>query len=50
MIDRAETAEADPREMFEYTYEEPTARLEEQRAYLEELRSRHGDDELLEYE
>ncbi|MEY7850623.1 pyruvate dehydrogenase (acetyl-transferring) E1 component subunit alpha [Natrarchaeobius sp. A-rgal3] len=50
MIDRAEAVEADPREMFEYTYEQPTPRLEEQRAYLEELRSTHGDDELLEYE
>ncbi|WP_440763861.1 pyruvate dehydrogenase (acetyl-transferring) E1 component subunit alpha [Natronorubrum sp. DTA7] len=52
LIDRAEGADSDvdPREMFEYVYAEPTPRLEEQRADLEALRERHGDEELLDYE
>ncbi|ELY47458.1 pyruvate dehydrogenase (acetyl-transferring) E1 component subunit alpha [Natronorubrum sulfidifaciens] len=50
LIDRAEAGERDPLEMFEYTYDEPTPRLEEQRAALETLRDTHGDDELLDYE
>ncbi|WP_247002373.1 pyruvate dehydrogenase (acetyl-transferring) E1 component subunit alpha [Halosolutus gelatinilyticus] len=50
LVDRAEDVQADPREMFEYAYAEPTPRLEEQRDYLDALRDRHGDDELLDYE
>ena len=50
LIDLAEAGERDPLEMFEYTYDEPTPRLEEQRAALEALRNTHGDDELLDCE
>ncbi|AHG00308.1 2-oxoacid dehydrogenase [Halostagnicola larsenii XH-48] len=50
LLDRTAAYEPDPREMFEYTYEEPTERLEDQRAHLESLRSTHGDDALLEDE
>ena len=37
-----------PTEMFDHVFEEPTERLEKQRTYLETLRERHGDEELLE--
>ncbi|SDJ43479.1 pyruvate dehydrogenase (acetyl-transferring) E1 component subunit alpha [Natronorubrum texcoconense] len=52
LIDRAEDADSDvdPREMFQYVYADPTPRLEEQRADLDALRERHGDEELLDYE
>ncbi|ADB61876.1 pyruvate dehydrogenase (acetyl-transferring) E1 component, alpha subunit [Haloterrigena turkmenica DSM 5511] len=50
LVDRAESAEADPRGIFEHAYDEPTPRLEAQREDLEALRERHGDDELLDYE
>ncbi|APX98206.1 pyruvate dehydrogenase (acetyl-transferring) E1 component subunit alpha [Natronorubrum daqingense] len=50
LLEQAEGAHADPRELFEYTYETPTPRLEEQRAELERLRETHGDEELLEDE
>ncbi|RQG93387.1 pyruvate dehydrogenase (acetyl-transferring) E1 component subunit alpha [Natrarchaeobius chitinivorans] len=48
LIERAESADPDPREMFEHTYDNPTPRLEDQRAYLASLREDHGDGELLE--
>ncbi|NUC70810.1 pyruvate dehydrogenase (acetyl-transferring) E1 component subunit alpha [Haloterrigena sp. SYSU A558-1] len=50
LVDRAESAEADPRDLFEHTYADPTPRLEAQREELEALRERHGDGELLDYE
>jgi pyruvate dehydrogenase E1 component alpha subunit len=46
LVDRAEAFEADPSAMFEHTYAEPTPRVREQRASLERLRERHGDDRL----
>ena len=50
LVDRAEGAEADPRNLFEHTYAERTPRLERQQAALEELRAEYGDDALLDYE
>ena len=38
----------DPEEMFRDVYAEPTEQMEAQRAYLEALRARHGDEVLLE--
>jgi pyruvate dehydrogenase E1 component alpha subunit len=35
-------------DMFDYVFEERTERLDEQRAHLQRLRERHGDEELLE--
>ncbi|MDS0476598.1 pyruvate dehydrogenase (acetyl-transferring) E1 component subunit alpha [Natrinema sp. 1APR25-10V2] len=50
LVERAEAVEGDPTDIFEYTYAEPTPRLEEQREDLENLRDAHGDSELLEDE
>ncbi|QLK27641.1 pyruvate dehydrogenase (acetyl-transferring) E1 component subunit alpha [Natrinema zhouii] len=50
LVERAEAADGDPGEMFEYTYAEPTPRLEDQRDYLAALRETHGDEALLEDE
>ena len=47
MIDEAEKVEPDPDDMFERVYEGQTPRIREQQAQLQELRERHGDDELL---
>jgi len=46
-VDAAERFESDPTGIFEYTYEELTPRLDDQRAYLQELRERHGDEALV---
>ena len=43
LVEAAESVDADPAELFEYTYDEPTPRLHEQRANLTRLRERHGD-------
>ncbi|THE63984.1 pyruvate dehydrogenase (acetyl-transferring) E1 component subunit alpha [Salinadaptatus halalkaliphilus] len=50
LVERAEGVETDPREMFAFTYAEPTPRLEAQREHLEQLRAEHGDDALLDYD
>ncbi|NHN47144.1 pyruvate dehydrogenase (acetyl-transferring) E1 component subunit alpha [Halostella sp. JP-L12] len=50
LIEEAEAFEGNPAEMFEHVYAEPTDGLREQRAYLADLRERHGDDALLEDE
>ena len=48
-IERAESHERPaPGEMFEHVYADPTPRLDEQRRYLDQLRTRHGDEVLLE--
>ncbi|MCL7417398.1 MAG: thiamine pyrophosphate-dependent enzyme, partial [Halalkalicoccus sp.] len=47
LVDRAEGYEADPSEMFEHAFAEPTPRLADQREYLRHLREEHGDDALL---
>ncbi|MBX0295081.1 pyruvate dehydrogenase (acetyl-transferring) E1 component subunit alpha [Haloarcula nitratireducens] len=47
IVDRAEAAAADPRDLFADVYAEPTDELLAQREYLEELRERHGDETLL---
>ncbi|WP_049934511.1 pyruvate dehydrogenase (acetyl-transferring) E1 component subunit alpha [Halalkalicoccus jeotgali] len=47
LIDRAEEYEADPSEMFEFAFAEPTPRLDEQRESLDRLREDHGDEALL---
>ncbi|KYH25124.1 1-deoxy-D-xylulose-5-phosphate synthase [Halalkalicoccus paucihalophilus] len=47
LVDRAEGYEADPSEMFEHAFAEPTPRLADQREYLQHLREEHGDGALL---
>lgn len=47
-VEHAETYDADPDEIFEYTYEEMTENLREQRASLRHLRETHGDTALQE--
>jgi len=47
MIDRAESHEGDPDDIFEHVYAEPTPRIREGRESLRDLRERHGDDVLL---
>ena len=46
LIDRAEAHEAVPTDMFDHVYGEATPRIRDQRAFLERLRDRHGDDRL----
>ncbi len=52
VADAIEAAEAaarpHPDDIFDYVYAEPTERVAEAKAYLNELRDRHGDDALLE--
>jgi pyruvate dehydrogenase E1 component alpha subunit len=47
LIDEAEDYEGDVDEWFDHASETPTPRVREQRAYLRELRERHGDDAIL---
>lgn len=47
MIDEAEQVSPDPDHMFERPYAQMLPRVREQQAELQELRDRHGDDELL---
>ncbi|WP_132057795.1 pyruvate dehydrogenase (acetyl-transferring) E1 component subunit alpha [Halorussus amylolyticus] len=49
-VERFEAYDADPDDMFEDTYAEPTDRLHDQRAYLRSLREQYGDEALLEDE
>ena len=43
-IDSAEADETEPDAIFEHVYEEPSERLERQRAELDRLREKYGDD------
>jgi pyruvate dehydrogenase E1 component alpha subunit len=43
-VDRAEAVDDDPDAMFEHVYAEPTPDLERQRAELDRLRERYGDE------
>ncbi len=47
VIEEAEDVKPDPDDLFADAYAEATPRMREQRAYLERLRERHGDDALL---
>jgi pyruvate dehydrogenase E1 component alpha subunit len=50
LFEPVESHDADPDEMFDYTYAEPTDRLLEQREYLRSLRKSYGDEALLQDE
>ena len=43
-IDSAEADETEPDAIFEHVYEEPSERLDQQRAELDRLREKYGDD------
>jgi pyruvate dehydrogenase E1 component alpha subunit len=47
-VDRAEAADDDPDAMFEHVYAEPTPDLERQRAELDRLREKYGDEAFVE--
>jgi len=47
-IEEAEAHETEPEAIFEHVYETPTERLEEQRAELERLREKYGDEDFSE--
>jgi len=49
-VDRLEAYEADPDDIFEHVYAEPTDELLDQREYLRSLRERYGDEALLDDE
>ncbi|MFC6823618.1 pyruvate dehydrogenase (acetyl-transferring) E1 component subunit alpha [Halopelagius fulvigenes] len=46
-VERLESYEADPEEMFEYAYEGDTPTIREQRERFRELRERYGDEAFL---
>lgn len=50
LIEPVEEHDANPDEMFDYTYAEPTNRLRNQREYLRSLRKTYGDEALLQEE
>jgi pyruvate dehydrogenase E1 component alpha subunit len=46
LLDAVDAYEPDVEELFEHAFETPTPRIRDQRAYLERLRERHGDEAL----